>query len=219
MSLLAGASLAELDCDAYRNIVSLRVPENLFDDLSDDPALQGVALERERRTEPAAYHEGRPITDRPFQEAAWIAAIGFPFAHWSASRYSDGSFGVWYGADSIECTVHETVWHWTRGFLSDAGFDRAGVAQQRRVYTVHLSATLVDPHSYAATQPLGAALHYQGYPGLVSHSARGPGDLYGVLNPTVLSAPRQTCDLTYRLQPDGSVAVERAPGMAAWTIR
>lgn len=232
MSLLAKAALLEFDGDAFRNIVSLRVSENLFDDLTDDPALQRIALEHERRTKPAAYGEGRPIIDRPFQEADWIAAIGFPFAHWSASRYSDGGFGVWYGADSIQCAVRETVWHWKRGLLADAGFDCAGVAQHRRVFAVRLATMLidmrslvgehpelVDPHSYAATQPLGALLRRQGHPGLASRSARGPGDVYIVFNPGGLSAPRQMCDLTYRVQADGSVTVERTLGRIGWVIR
>ena len=231
MTLLAKAALHEFDGDVHRNIVSLRVSENLFDDLSPDPATQDIAIEHERRTKPPNYEAGRPIIDRPFHEAHWMAAIGFPFTRWSASRYGDGTYGVWYGADTLECSVRETVWHWRHGLLADAGFDAPGVSQQRRVYVVHLDAALVDlralvpqhpelvdAQSYAATQPLGAALQRQGHPGLVTRSARGPGDVFALFNPAVLSAPRQLCDLTYRIADDGRVAVERAPGRVEWVV-
>ena len=140
------------------------------------------------------------------------------------SRYSDGSFGVWYGADSIETTVHETVHHWRSGFLRDAGFTRPGIRVERKLYRVRCDAALldlrpavaqvpalVDPADYSLTQQIGARLHREGHPGLVSRSARCDGDIHGVLNPCVLSDPRQVCFLTY-FTTDTGVAVEREPG-------
>jgi hypothetical protein len=62
----------------------------------------------------------------------------------------------------------------------------------------------------ALTQAIGARLHREGHPGLVSRSARGDGDVYALLNPRVLSDPRPVGSLTYRTTVSG-VAVEREP--------
>ena len=222
--VFAHAGLAETHADLMRNIVSLRVSQDLFDDLSDRPADWDAAIALEVATKPPAFTSAQPVLHRPFEEARWNDAIHYPFRHWMRSRYSDGSFGVWYGADSIETTVHETVHHWRSGFLRDAGFTRPGIRVERKLYRVRCDAALldlrpalahapalVDPADYSLTQQIGARLHREGHPGLVSRSARCDGDIHGVLNPGVLSDPRQVCFLTY-FTTDTGVAVEREPG-------
>ncbi len=221
--LLSRAGVADFNDDLARNVVSLRVSEDLFDDLSDDPADQQIAIEHEMATKPPPYTSDQPAVQRPFEEAEWQNAIGYPFENWSESRYSTGRFGVWYGAESIETTVHETVYHWRR-FLADAGWDAEGVIE-RRVYWVHCSSLLLDfrplvdehaglvhPRDYTLTQQLGARLHREGHPGVVSRSARCAGEIFDVFNPNVLSDPRTACFLTYQLR-GGTVTVERDPGV------
>ena len=44
---------------------------------------------------PPPYRSRTPIIDRPFEDAEWFNAITWPFENWRASRFSDGSFGVW----------------------------------------------------------------------------------------------------------------------------
>ena len=222
--IFAQARLAETHGDLVRNIVSIRVSQDLFDDLSDNPADWQTAIKLELATKPRMFVSPVPVIDRPFEDARWNDAIHYPFRHWMKSRYSDGSFGVWYGADSIETTVHETVHHWRSGFLQDAGFTRPGIRAERKLYRVRCDAALVDlrpavahvlalvdPADYSLTQQIGARLHREGHPGLVSRSARCDGDIHGVLNPAVLSDPRQVCFLTYSTT-DGGVVVEREPG-------
>lgn len=222
--VLEHCGLADTHADLMRNIVSLRVSQDLFDDLSDHPADWDAAIALELATKPPLFSSAQPVLYRPFEEACWNDAIHYPFRHWMRSRYSDGSFGVWYGADSIETTVHETVHHWRSGFLQDAGFTRPGIRAERKLYRVRCDAALVDlrpavahvpalvdPADYSLTQQIGARLHREGHPGLVSRSARCDGDIHGVLNPAVLSDPRQVCFLTYSTT-DGGVVVEREPG-------
>lgn len=223
-ALFAGLPLADHHGDALRNIVSLRRSEDLFDDLSDDPSARQVAMAAELASKPGTQTSTLPAIDRPFEEAAWDAAIGYPFRHWMASRYSDGSFGVWYGATALETTIFETVHHWRSGLLADAGFDRPGVSIERRVYRVRCDAALIDmrsavarypalvhPDDYALTHQLGARMHREGHPGLISRSARCTGDVLAVLNPAVLSSARHHCYLTYTLTSNG-VRVERSLG-------
>ncbi len=228
--IFAGLKLADTHEDMYRNIVSLRITEHLFDDLSDEEADWQTAIELELRTKPATYISATPIIHRPFEEAAWNEAIGFPFRTWSRSRYSDGSFGVWYGSDTLATTIYETVYHWRNHLLADAGFTDSGIKVERRVHLVRCDAALVDLRNlvkqhpklvdgfdYTLTHQVGGRLHREGHPGLVTESARCKGNVFAVMNPAVLSNPRPTCYLTYTTTRNG-VKVERAPGEVLFTI-
>ena len=225
----AGLKLADTHSDIARNIVSFRVSENLFDDLSTDTHEQQIALQHELRSKPHTFKSNTPIIHRPFEESQWNEAIDYPFQNWINSRFSNGKYGVWYGADTIEASVFETVHHWKNGFLADAGFDQEGVSVERKVYWVRCDAALLDmrraigkypdlthPTDYSFTQQIGARIHREGHPGLVTKSARSDGNTYAVMNPNVLSAPRQACNLTYQIK-NGSVIVERKPGIT-WLI-
>ncbi len=217
--------LADVDRDLLRNIVALHDPQDLFDDLSNDPAHARLADEVERQARPAAYRSSSPLIDRPFEQAQWAHAIGWPFGHWQSSRYSDGSFGVWYGADTLETSVRESAHHWVRGFLADAGFDTQAVTGERQVYAVACRAALLDlrpavdtapgllhPSDYTLPRTVGARLQREGHPGLLAPSVRHPpGQTYAVFNPAVLSDPRPHTALTYRLEGQ-RVAVEKKPG-------
>ena len=228
-SFFSGLVLLDVHQELARNIVSLRVSENLFDDLSPDPTEQASAVQLEMATKPPTYQSKLPAIDRPFEEAEWLAAVEFPYIEWSTSRYSDGRFGEWYGADTIATTVYETVYHWRRKFLEDAGFTQDGIVGERKVYWVQCHAALIDlrqrisdypallDNDYGFTQSIGKRLHREGHPGLITRSARCDGDAYAVFTPQVLSAPRIACYLTYRTAGDG-VEVEKEAGAVWMTI-
>ena len=226
----SGLILSDVHQELARNIVTLRVTENLFDDLSNDPNEQAAALQLEMETKPPTYLSNLPVIDRPFEEAEWIAAVEFPFVEWSASRYSTGRFGVWYGADSIETTVFETVYHWHRKFLKDAGLTHDGIIGERKVYWVKCDAALIDLRTrikehpaliddsdYSFTQSIGSRLHREGHPGLITESARCDGDIFALFVAHVLSAPKIACYLTYRTA-GGRVEVEKEMGVVWMTI-
>jgi hypothetical protein len=211
--------------DLYRNIVSLRQSENLFDDLSDAPAAQQVALQLELRFKPMTYESPQPIMARPFEESLYDEAIVYPFNNWRASRYSDGSFGVWYGTDDLATSIHETVYHWRHGFLADAGWDDLdAVSIERRVHLVRCDAALINLHqrvpdfpalvdkqSYDFTQSIGRRLQHEGHPGLMTQSARCDGRVFATFTARVLSNPRVQFYLTYQLQ-RGEVNIYRQEG-------
>ncbi len=217
-------SLLDWHGDLFRNIVSLRQSENLFDDLSASPAAQAMALQLELHCKPLTFESTQPIIDRPFEEARYDDAIGYPFSHWCESRYSDGRFGVWYGTDELVTSIHETVYHWRQGFLADAGWQDAPVSIERRVHLVRCDAALInlqtrvagypgliDPHSYHFTQSIGQRLHHEGHPGLLTQSARCDGSVFAIFTPRVLSNPRVQFYLTYRIT-SGRVEVLRQEG-------
>lgn len=227
--LFSRLALADVHLDVLRNIVSLRTSQDLFDDLTDEPAGWMLAQQVEDATKPPPYRSHMPVIDRPFEDAVWFNAIHWPFANWRVSRFSDGGFGVWYGCNSVEATVYETAYHWYHGLLADAGFESEQVIGERKVYSVACNAALLDfrlivpdfpelahKTDYSHAQSVGARIHREGHPGLLIPSVRyPPGESYVVFNPTVLSNPRMNCQLTYRL--DGErIVVEKAPGVT-WT--
>jgi hypothetical protein len=223
--LFNGLTIADYHDDLYRNIVSLRVSENLFDDLSDNPDAWRAAIDIEIASKPHTHTSNQPITARPFEEADYNQAINYPFQHWISTRYSNGSFGVWYGADTLETSVHETAYHWRRQFLEDSGWHNMdGIEIERKVYLVRCEAALldfrlrvdkhpalIDPDSYHLTHQVGAKMHHNGHPGLVSRSARCEGDIFAIFNQRVLLNPRQLCYLTYRVDA-GAAIVKRSSG-------
>ena len=227
-SLFARVTLTDVHQDVARNIVSLRQSQDLFDDLTDDPAEWLLAQKVEAEVRPPSYRSPTPIIDRPFEDAAWFNAIIWPFRHWQASRFSDGSYGVWYGSESVETTVFESAYHWYRGLLCDAGYERETVIAERKVYLVACGAALLDfrkataehgellhPSDYAFPQSVGARIHREGHPGLLIQSVRRrAGENMAIFNPGVLSNPRHHCQLTYRLEA-GQITVEKRAG-AAW---
>ncbi|NDU88134.1 MAG: RES family NAD+ phosphorylase [Ferrovum sp.] len=227
-SLFAQLTLADVHQDVARNIVSLRESQNLFDDLTDDPTEWLLAQKVEDEVKPPPYRSRMPIIDRPFEDADWFNAIVWPFKHWQASRFSDGSYGVWYGSESVETTVYESAYHWYSGLLSDAGFDRQIVIAERKVYWVACQAALLDfrnaaekhpdllhPSDYVFCQSVGARIHREGHPGILTPSVRRPqGGNVAIFNAAVLSNPRHNCQLTYRLEAR-QIVVEKQPG-AAW---
>lgn len=225
--LFSHLTLTDVHCNVIRNIVSISSSQDLFDDLTSIPEEWALAQQVEDEVKPSRYQSRTPVIHRPFEDAAWFNAIGWPFKHWQASRFSDGSFGVWYGCDTAQTSVYETAYHWFNGFLTDAGFEKERVIGERKLYEVTCNAALVDLRpltanhpglmhktDYSTAQMVGARLHREGHPGLMTASVRyAPGQNYVVLNHNVLSNPRNHCQLTYRLE-GHRIVVEKQPGVA-----
>lgn len=222
--------VADYHGDLVRNIQTIRVSQDLFDDLTDDPGARAVAIAAEAigRIPSAA-----PLITRPFD---YGTVITFPFANFNGhgTRFSDGlRYGVWYGSLELETTVYETVYHRHR-FLQDsfAAEDRT-IRSERRVFDVRCDAILLDlrgkeaaepgllhRESYAFTQPLGAYLQTQGSNGLLVKSARCPGMNAAIFRAEALSRVRDLCHLTYVMNPRQDLAiVERTPGETWFEIR
>ncbi|MBU3694944.1 MAG: RES domain-containing protein [Rhodocyclaceae bacterium] len=232
--LFSGIALADVHEDMARNIVSLRHNRNLFDDLSSDPTHWALAQRVEDAVKPPADRSVAPIIHRPLEDADWFGAIDWPFRNWRESRYSDGSFGVWYGSESVETTVYESAYHWYDSLLGDAGYTDVPVSAERRVWWVACDAALLDlrpaapahpgllhPSDYSYAQQVGARIHREGHPGLLTRSARRADGCNAVIfRPGALSTPRQACYLTYRLQPSATpqIIVEKQPGQTWLTL-
>jgi hypothetical protein len=229
--LFSRLAVADIHHDLLRNIVSLNESENPFDDLSSNTEEWFLARQVESDTKPLPYQSHTPEIHRPFEDALWFKAITWPFKNRQASRFSDGSFGIWYGSDRLETSVHESAYHWFRGLLCDAGFEHEEVTIERALFAVACDAVLLDFRPvaenyqdllhktyYTLTQPVGARIHREGHPGLLTFSVRHQGGInYAVLNPNVLSNPRQPSQLTYRLHGQ-TITIEEATGVPCLEI-
>jgi hypothetical protein len=211
----------EFDGRLFRNIVSLRKTEDLFDDLVDDSSVTAVAYATEIQVKASAPTGKIP---RGFH---YSTAIGYPFISepFMASRYGDGTYPVWYGSLELETTIHETAFHMVRNISDIEGVTEV-IERERAVYRIDCQALLIDlegkqgkypqlvSDSYAHTQEIGRRLHREGHPGLLAPSARRCDGLNSVIfNEAVLSNPQNYCYLVYRYDPrQGTVEVERSVG-------
>jgi hypothetical protein len=213
VEILSRSGLAYCSESVYRNIVSLIVSEDLFDDLTDNPEDYATAQAIESLHTPPCYKSCMPIVHRPFEEAHWFNAIRFPFENWQESRYSNGKFGIWYGAGDVKTTVCETAYHWLARTRLEEGTLPEGRIIQRKIYDVQLDALLLDfrglcrrvpalkaPRDYGLTQQIGQVIHHQGHPGIVSCSARYDGIVHAIFNPKVLGNARIHGWLEYRIE-------------------
>ena len=171
----------------YRIIAARYPPVALFERVGD-PADWEALLEVESLTNERVRDAVGNIRLVPLEErvsgpgASWVMGafthIGWP------SRFSDGSYGVYYSARRRDCAVAETAYH-TGRFLAatheppcelDMRVLVAGIAallhdlrhNPRRFRSVY------DPNDYTVSQELGRALRAAGSSGIVYRSVRLP---------------------------------------------
>ena len=219
------SSNAEFHGDLVRNIPGIRRSQNLFDDLTADPADWAIAMaaEESHRIPTAAA-----LATRPFDYGS-VISYSFDASHWQATRFSDGTrYGVWYGALEAETTVYETAHHWRRFLLDSYGELDQTIVTDRRVCDVRCDALLIDLRhkhaefpelirrdSYTFTHQVGRVVHEQDLSGLLVKSARCEGINAAIFRPERLSNVRDKIFVTYKINVvrDTFVA-ERARGRA-----
>jgi hypothetical protein len=199
---------------ARRIIRGLFPPADLFEDIAD-PEDWPLLIAAEQKTNPrlmealGALDLVPPARRAAGPGASWLMA---PFTHVSRdrpSRFSDGAHGVLYLAERFETALKETIHHHARFMARTA--EPPGWTAQFRELIVDLDAALHDlrggdpalaaalaPDSYAASQPLGAALRAAGADGVVYPSRRDPeGQCAGLFYPDLARNPRQGRGLDY----------------------
>ena len=138
--------------------------------------------------------------------ASWVMGsfthLGYP------SRFSTGTFGVYYAAHTRECAVAETAYHWGRFMAST---DEPPTNLDMRVLIGRIDAHLHDirgdgsrfrhlyhPEDYAPSQAFGDSLRRSGSDGIVYTSVRlADGDCVAAFRPRVVGCPRGDVFLLY----------------------
>ncbi|MDX1540473.1 MAG: RES family NAD+ phosphorylase [Geminicoccaceae bacterium] len=197
---------------AWRIIASRYPPVQLFERLSDDPAEWEVLAEIESLTNPrlrdaiGAIHLVPPDERVSGPGASWVMA-SFTHVNRRGSRFSDGSYGVYYAAHALTTAVAETTHHMARFYASTADPPHA---EEMRVLCGEVDAPFhdlraqptfagcLDPNDYGASQALGARLKQLGSNGVVYPSVRHPsGQCLGAFRPKAVGRPRQERHLRY----------------------
>ena len=143
--------------EAHRIVPSRYPPVQLFERLSGDPAEWETLAEIESLTNPRIRDEIGEIHLVPVEDrvsgpgASWVMA---PFTHVNpnGSRFSDGSYGVYYAARELPTAIAETVFHMGRFYAATADPPHA---EDMRVLTGRIGTTFHDIRG--GDRQLGAA--------------------------------------------------------------
>ena len=196
----------------YR-IVASRLPTiHLFERVAD-PADWDALYKLESMTNPRIRNEvGElslvPVADRVSGPNASVVMA--PFTHLSpqGTRFTDGHFGAYYAAESIDTAIAETRYH-RENFLRAT--HQAPLELEMRSYLADVSCGLhdirgqrasmpeaYDPASYAASQKLGRQLREAGSNGIAFESVRRPGgECVAIFRPRLVQNVRQGVHLRY----------------------
>jgi hypothetical protein len=199
---------------ATRIITCRYPPIDLFERVSPDPAVWDGLIAAEQAVNPRVRDEVGEIHLVPVEErlsgpgASWVMAA-FTHLNPKGSRFSDGSYGVYYAARELRTAVRETAYHFAR-FAADSN-DRpryesmrvlVGRIDNRFADVASLPAAerarVLAPDSYGDSQPFGAQLRAAGAKGVVYSSVRDPhGQCVGAFRPRAVGIPVQSKHLRY----------------------
>lgn len=191
----------------YRLIPSRYPTVGLYDAIAD-PADLEVAFAVEAFANPRIRDEiGQLPLVAPHERVSGpgTTPIMAAFTHLNpeGSRFSDGSYGVYYAADDRDTAIAEVSHH--RGLFL-ARTHEAALDVDLRMIVADLDAPLhdlrplrksapdiYDPDHYGASQALGRSLRAEGSWGVLFHSVRHEGGLCaGVFRPRALKSARQS---------------------------
>lgn len=197
---------------AWRIIPSRFPPIDLFERVVAPEDLEAI-ITLESLTNPRLRDEVGAISlvppaDRVSGPGASSIMAAFTHLNPSGSRFSDGSYGVFYAAGDLDTAIAETRFHREAFFCATR---EARIEIDMRVYLADLEgdlhdirgrqaehAALDDPQDYGAGQQLARRLRREGSNGIVYHSVRWPGgQCAAIFHPPLLSNARQERHLCY----------------------
>ena len=204
---------------AWRVIASRYPPIQLFERLTPDPSVWDALIELEQRTNPRVRDEVGaivlvPPVERVSGPGASYVMASFTHLNPKGSRFSDGSYGVYYAAAALETAIAETVFHF-EGFARDSADPPrsedmrvllgtvAGDFEDVTALPEEEQRAILDPDSYAASQSYGTRVRAAGANGIAYPSVRHAGGrCIGAFRPLAVGVPHQERHLKYRWNGD-----------------
>lgn len=201
--------------ETYRIIPSLYPTISIFEDVTSPEDLENV-LALEAATNPRLLVEAGELSlvrleDRITGEGT--TPIMAAFTHTKPSRFSDGTYGVYYAAHDQDTAIAETAFHRAR-FIADAGLKSEIV--DMRVYRASVAGSFDDirtkgPHSklydpnvarWAYAQQYARNLYERNHvDGIAFRSVRRPqGECLAVFRPHCVSKCEIVRHLEYRFE-------------------
>ncbi len=178
-------------------------PTGLFDRVSSSEDLEIVqaieGLTNDRLRDELGQIHLVPEDERVYGSGMSPIMAAFTHLNPEGSRFSDGSFGVYYAAKSINTAIGETLFHRAR-FL--AATKQPPIEIDMRSYASNIDARLHDirgqqkslveiynpnPSRYAAAQDLAVNLRKSGSKGIIYDSVRDTGgECAAIFRPNIL---------------------------------
>lgn len=196
----------------HRLINSAYPPIDLFEDIAD-PADWLLLGNAEAKTNARVASTIGKLDLTPPKRRVGGAGSSYvmaPFTHTSPlhkGRFNDGTFGVFYAADSFETALFETIHHMQK-LYSDTKQARGWLSDFREVVG-NIDATLaditgdgfdhlLDKNDYAASQAFALDIKNQGVDGIIYPSVRNQNGLcFAAFYPDVMSVPVQARHIRY----------------------
>lgn len=197
---------------SWRIVPSRFPPIQLFERVTDPDDLEAIfaveSLTNPRLRDEAGDIRLVPPEDRVSGPGSSIIMAAFTHLNPEGSRFTDGTYGVFYAANNLETAIAETRHHRER-FMRATGEGRMDL--DMRVYLVDLIAALHDLRgrkgeyplayhndNYGAGQHLATTLRKDGSNGIAYDSVRRQaGECVAVFRPRLLSNCRQERHLCY----------------------
>lgn len=191
---------------AWRVIGTRYPPIHLFERLTADTAVWDALIALEQLTNPRLRDEVGDIAlvdpkDRVSGPGVSYVMASFTHLNPNGSRFSDGTFGVYYAASTLEAAIAETVFHFETfardsndpprredmrvllGAVAEDFEDVAALPEARKT-------EILDQLSYAASQSYGRQMREGGALGVVYPSVRYPGgECIGAFKPRAVGLP------------------------------
>lgn len=210
---LPPARLARIDWSPAYRVIPTRFPAvNLFDRVASSEDFEALyaleAMTNDRlRTEIGELDLVAP-DERRFGPGYGPIMAAFTHLNPLGSRFSDGSYGIFYCAREARTAVAETRYH---AALFLAATKEPPLRQQMRLYTVlargeaidlrddpTLDAAVLSPIDYSAGQALGRRVRQAGAAGIVYPSVRDPsGECLAAFKTTLLRDCHHAAYLEY----------------------
>ena len=197
--------------EAYRVVNARYPPIDVFERIAPPEDWEAL-FDLEQRTNPRVRQEWGDISLVSPEErvtgpgAGWVMAA---FTHVGrSSRFSDGSYGVYYAARTLLTSIAETAFHFGR-FLAATREPPGTMLEMRTLVSTRVDhrfhdirsgyRELHDPDDYGPPQAFARSLRASGSSGLVYRSVRHRGgQCVAVLRPRAIPKPSQGAHLRYR---------------------
>jgi hypothetical protein len=213
---------------SHRLVPSRFPPVGLFDRVAAVEDLEAVyaleSLTNDRVREEVGNLRLVPETDRIVGPGTTPVMAAFTHLNPEGSRFSDGSYGVYYCARALDTALAEVRYHQER-FLRRTG--EGPLRLELRLYLADLDANLADvrnrpechlPDDYGPSRQLGRAAREGGKDGVLYRSVRHEGGLCAaVFRPRVLDACRQSSHYAFHYDGTSIVAIDELS--TVWTAR
>ncbi|WP_298625077.1 RES family NAD+ phosphorylase [uncultured Legionella sp.] len=196
----------------YRVIPSQFPPIHLFEDVAS-PEEYDALFAIQMLTNPRIQEEIGLLDLVPKEQRLYaVPGCGYVMAAFThinpnGSRFSNGDYGIYYAAESLNTAIAETVYH-KELFLSFTNEPPQELAMRSLV--AEFSADLFDltpldkknspvysPVDYSQSQLLGTQIKEQQEAGLIYHSVRSEGTNYALFKPNTIHKCQQGVHLSY----------------------